>query len=323
MIEASDLVKDFQVSLGLFRGKAILRAVDHISMGLVDGETVALVGESGSGKSTLGRILLGLIQPTEGKVSYKGLDLATLEGEAWHSYRSEVQAVFQDTSASLNPRRTIEDSVSAPLIYNHRQQVRQAKLEAAGLLERVGLDPKIFSRRYPHQLSGGQRQRVSLARALASHPKLLVADEPVSALDVSVRTQILKLMIELQQQEQLAILFITHDLGVARWIARRVIVMYLGASVEEGATADVFAHPYHPYTRALITAAPVPDPERSRPARNIQGDIPSALTPPSGCRFHPRCPLAQAICAEKAPVTSHFQDRHGDHQAACHFINPS
>lgn len=323
MIEGSGLVKDFRVSLGLFRGKAVLRAVDHVSISFSEGETVALVGESGSGKSTLGRMLLGLISPTEGTLRYKGIDLANLKGEAWRRYRSDVQAVFQDTSASLNPRRTIEDSVSAPLIHNHHLPVKQAKAETARILERVGLNPDIFIRRYPHQLSGGQRQRVGLARALASRPSLLVADEPVSALDVSVRAQILKLMIDLQEQEKLTMLFITHDLGVARWIARRVIVMYLGASVEEGNTDDVFARPFHPYTQALITAAPVPDPERPRPIRSLKGDIPSPLAPPTGCRFHPRCPLAQPICTEKAPETVHIYDQHGEHQAACHFVNPS
>lgn len=320
MISATGLVKDFQVSLGLFRGKALLRAVDQLSLEIAEGETVALVGESGSGKSTLGRMILGLIPPTAGTLSYEGVELADLKGSAWDSYRSEVQAVFQDTSASLNPRRTIEASVSAPLIYNHHQSAGQARAESARILERVGLDPAIFSKRFPHQLSGGQRQRVGLARALASRPRLLVADEPVSALDVSVRAQILKLMIQLQQQEQLTMLFITHDLGVARWIARRVIVMYLGASVEEGATEDVFAHPFHPYTQALLTAAPVPDPERARPPRGLKGDIPSPLAPPSGCRFHPRCPIAQTICAEQAPPTVLVRDAHGDHRADCHFV---
>ena len=323
MIQGSGLVKDFKISLGLFRGKAMLRAVDHISLELAEGETVALVGESGSGKSTLGRLLLGLLAPTAGSLHYRGTNLAELRGAAWRSYRSEVQAVFQDTSASLNPRRTIADSVAAPLLYNHHRPAAQAKAEAAEILERVGLDPAIFSRRFPHQLSGGQRQRVGLARALASRPRLLVADEPVSALDVSVRAQILKLMIELQQQEQLAMLFITHDLGVARWIATRVIVMYLGASVEEGSTADVFAHPAHPYTRALLTAAPVPDPERPLPQRSLTGDIPSPLTPPAGCRFHPRCPLAQPICAQQAPPSVFLPGAHGPHQAACHFAGPA
>jgi oligopeptide/dipeptide ABC transporter ATP-binding protein len=297
--------------------------VDHISLELAEGETVALVGESGSGKSTLGRMILGLIPPTQGTVLYNGVNLADLKGDAWNRYRSEVQAVFQDTSASLNPRRTIEDSVSAPLIYSLHQPVSQARAESDRILERVGLDPAIFRQRFPHQLSGGQRQRVGLARALASRPSLLVADEPVSALDVSVRAQILKLMIQLQEQEQLAMLFITHDLGVARWIARRVIVMYLGATVEEGSTADVFAHPYHPYTQALLTAAPIPDPQRQRPVRGLKGDIPSPLAPPSGCRFHPRCPIAQAICAQQVPPVVKVQDAHGEHQAACHFVNPS
>lgn len=247
-------------------------------------------------------MLLGLIPPTSGAVAYRGADLTGLSGSAWRAYRSEVQAVFQDTSASLNPRRTVGDSVAGPLIYNRGLARQGLSAEIDRLLDRVGLDPQIFRARYPHQLSGGQRQRVGLARALASRPDVLVADEPVSALDVSVRAQILQLMIELQAQEQLAVLFITHDLGVARLIARRVQVMYLGGVVEEGCTADVFARPSHPYTQALLAAAPVPDPTRPRPARALRGDIPSPLDPPPGCRFHPRCPMVQAICRSQAPA---------------------
>ena len=324
MIDGLELSKEFPVGLGLFRGKAILRAVDRVSIHLEQGETVALVGESGSGKSTLGRMLLGLLQPTAGTVRYEGADLATLKGAAWRRYRSEVQAVFQDTSASLNPRRTVEDAVAASLIFNLGMRAAAARAETGRILDRVGLDPGEFARRYPHQLSGGQRQRVGLARALASRPRLLVADEPVSALDVSVRAQVLKLMIALQAQDNLAMLFITHDLGVARWIARRVVVMYLGGVVEEGPTEDVFANPRHPYTRALIAAAPMPDPARARPVRALKGEIPSPLAPPSGCRFHPRCPIARPICSTQVPERITLPGRSGPqpaggHVAACHF----
>lgn len=323
MLEGVHLVKDFPVRLGIFRGKALLRAVDDVSVALGEGETVALVGESGSGKSTLGRMLLGLIPQTGGKLHYYGTDIASLRGEAWRRYRSDVQAVFQDTSASLNPRRTIAASVAGPLIYNRGLDQRQARREVDELLDRVGLEPEVFGGRFPHQLSGGQRQRVGLARALASQPRFLVADEPVSALDVSVRAQVLQLMIDLQRQERLAILFITHDLGVARLIASRVLVMYLGGVVEEGFTEDVFARPRHPYTRALIAAAPVPNPTRARPNRTLSGDIPSPLSPPSGCRFHPRCPLAQDICRRQAPAMAVFADPGGPHGAACHFADAS
>lgn len=316
MLTGTHLIKDFRVRLGLFRGSATLRAVDHVSITINEGETVALVGESGSGKSTLGRILLGLLPPTSGEIQYRGRPLASLQGEDARQFRAQVQAVFQDTSASLNPRRRISDSIEAPLLYNRRLSRAQAQSHAAALLERVGLDPKNFAARYPHQLSGGQRQRVSLARALASQPRLIVADEPVSALDVSVRAQILKLMQELQAQEKLAYLFITHDLGVARLMAKRVMVMYLGAVVEEGHAADVFAHPSHPYTHALTLSAPMPDPARVRPARRLAGEIPSPLAPPSGCRFHPRCPFAQDICKTTAPPVREFANAH---RSACHF----
>ena len=316
MLQGTNLIKDFQVHLGLFRGSATLRAVDNVSITIQPGETVALVGESGSGKSTLGRMLLGLIPQTSGTLHYRGRDFVTLQGDAARQFRADVQAVFQDTSASLNPRRRIGDSVEAPLIFNRRLSAQQARVESAQLLERVGLDPKIFVSRFPHQLSGGQRQRVGLARALASQPRFIVADEPVSALDVSVRAQVLKLMQDLQAQERLAYLFITHDLGVARLIANRVMVMYLGAVVEEGFAADVFARPSHPYTHALTLAAPIPDPTRARPPRHLIGDIPSPLAPPSGCRFHPRCPYIQALCKTDAPPVREFEN---GHQSACHF----
>jgi oligopeptide transport system ATP-binding protein len=316
VLEGIDLVKDFRVRLGLFRGSAMLRAVDHVSIAIREGETVALVGESGSGKSTLGRLLLGLLPPTGGELSYRGRAFSSLQGDEARQYRIHVQAVFQDTSASLNPRRTVGDSVLAPLIYNRRLSHEQARAQMAQFFERVGLNAANFASRYPHQLSGGQRQRVSLARALASQPRVIIADEPVSALDVSVRAQILKLMQDLQAQEQLAYLFITHDLGVARLMAKRVMVMYLGSVVEEGNAEDVFARPSHPYTQALTLAAPIPDPARIRPPRRLAGEIPSPLTPPAGCRFHPRCLFAQDICRTTAPINHVFAN---SHRSACHY----
>ncbi len=319
MLQGNNLIKDFRVRLGLFRGDATLRAVDHVSITINASETVALVGESGSGKSTLGRMLLGLIPPTSGTLQYGERAFAELRGDARQRFRAEVQAIFQDTSASLNPRRTIGASIQTPLIFNRHLSVRAAHNTAAELLERVGLDPKTFVKRFPHQLSGGQRQRVGLARALASQPRVVIADEPVSALDVSVRAQILKLMQDLQAQEKLAYLLITHDLGVARLMANRVLVMYLGAVVEEGFAADVFARPSHPYTIALTLAAPIPDPARARAPRHLIGDIPSPLTPPTGCHFHPRCPFAQGICQTTVPPIRTFADPQGEHRAACHF----
>ncbi len=321
MLAGQDLVKDFRVRLGLFRGAATLRAVDRVSIAIAEGETVALVGESGSGKSTLGRVLLGLTPPTSGEIRYRGHDLTTLRGEDWRRFRADVQAVFQDTSASLNPRRTVGASVLAPLLYNRRLSGARAHSQASALLERVGLDPEIFMGRFPHQLSGGQRQRIGFARALASEPRVIVADEPVSALDVSVRAQVLKLMQELQKQDKLAYLFITHDLGVARLIANRVLVMYLGSVVEEGYAADVFARPSHPYTAALTLAAPIPDPEHVRPPRRVVGEVPSPLAPPAGCHFNPRCPFAQAICRTEAPPVRVYADPAGEHRTACHLAD--
>ena len=316
MLEGAHLTMDFRIRLGLFRGSANLRAVDDVSIAIQPGQTVALVGESGSGKSTLGRILLGLLPATSGTVQYGGNALSALHGDLRRKFRAEVQAVFQDTSASLNPRRAIGDSILAPLVYNRGLAAQPARRELARLLERVGLDPAVFAQRFPHQLSGGQRQRVGLARALASQPRFIIADEPVSALDVSVRAQILLLMRDLQKQEQLAYLFITHDLGIARLIANRVLVMYLGSVVEEGNAADVFAHPSHPYTIALMLSAPIPDPARPRPPRRIIGDIPSSLSPPSGCRFHPRCLFAQSICKTETPPVHEFANVQ---RSACHF----
>lgn len=296
--------------------KAWVRAVEDVTIGIAEGETVALVGESGSGKSTTGRLLLGLEAPTAGDVRFRGQTLRALSGEDFNVYRRAVQPVFQDSTASLNPRKTVAHAVELGL-EAARVPARSRRRDAARLLEEVGLEPAgAFLDRFPHQLSGGQRQRVNIARALATAPAVIVADEPVSALDLSVRAQILLLMQRLQRERGLAYLFISHDLAVVRSIAHRVAVMYLGRVVEEGPTEDVFRRPSHPYTEALISATPVPDPRTKRERIILPGDIPSPLRPPPGCPFHPRCPVAADICRTVFPPVV---DVGGGHTAVCHF----
>jgi ABC-type oligopeptide transport system ATPase subunit len=264
LLEARGVSRLFPVraSGGLLRAKKMQRAVDDVSVEIRPGEVLALVGESGSGKTTLGRMLLGLTTPSEGRILYRGRDITAHRGEAQREFRREVQVVFQDTGGSLNPRRTIGQSIALPLAYNRALDGRAAAIEVDALLEQVGLPAAHFRHRLPHELSGGQRQRVGIARALASHPSVIIADEPVSALDVSVRAQILKLMFDLQRQKNLAYLFITHDLGVVRAMADRVMVMYQGKVVESGAADTVLNTPAHAYTQRLLAATPVPDPSR-------------------------------------------------------------
>jgi len=268
LLEARAVSRLFPVrgSGGLWRRPAQQRAVDGVSMQIHAGEVMALVGESGSGKTTLGRMLLGLSRPSAGAVFYRGEDIARLRGEDWRRFRREVQVVFQDTGGSLNPRHTIAESVALPLRHNRRLAAGDAAREVAQLLEQVGLPPAHFGHRLPHELSGGQRQRVGIARALASQPSVIIADEPVSALDVSIRAQILRLMAELQRERGLAYLFITHDLGVVRALADRVLVMTGGQLVESGSADDVLERPQHDYTRRLLAATPVPDPARGEAA---------------------------------------------------------
>jgi ABC-type glutathione transport system ATPase component len=264
LLEARDVSRLFPVrgSGGLFRAKTLQRAVDRVSLQIRPGEVLALVGESGSGKTTLGRMLLGLTVPSEGIILHRGQDIAGRRGEAQRAFRREVQVVFQDTGGSLNPRRSISQSVALPLAYNRGLDGRAAATEVDALLDRVGLPPAHFRSRLPHELSGGQRQRVGIARALASNPAVIIADEPVSALDVSIRAQILRLMAELQREKRLAYLFITHDLGVVRAMADRVMVMHQGQVVETGDAETVLDTPRHAYTQRLLAATPVPDPAR-------------------------------------------------------------
>jgi len=295
-----------------------VHAVEDVTIGVEKGQTVALVGESGSGKTTTGRLLLGLEPPTDGEVFFGGSPLRGLGRDAFSQFRRTVQPVFQDSTASLNPRKTVAHTVGLGLEAAGVEE-RDRRREAFGLLEEVGLAPAgAFLGRFPHQLSGGQRQRVNIARALATSPRVVVADEPVSALDLSVRAQILLLMRRLQQERDLAYLFISHDLAVVRSIAHRVAVMYLGRIVEEGPAEDVFRRPCHPYTEALISATPVPDPRTKHTRIILQGDVPSPLQLPSGCPFHPRCPVVQDICRAVFPPTVEVG---GGHTAACHFAS--
>ena len=315
LLRIEDLKVHFPVRTGRFGGeKALVRAVDGITLEIGKHETVALVGESGCGKSTTGNAVLGLAPVTEGRVLFEGRDLATLPpGEAKGIWR-DMQVVFQDPVSALNPRRSIAQSISEPLvIHGHpRDRIRERVDE---LMDLVGLNPDQRDRR-PGALSGGQRQRVVIARALALNPKLVICDEPVSALDVSIQSQILNLLLRLQEELSLSYLFISHDLSVVRHIADRIAVMYLGTVVEEGPAAEVFANPVHPYTEGLLSAIPLPNPVGRDDRKRIllEGDLPSPVNPPSGCPFRTRCPIAEPRCAEARPP---LDVRSGSHRAAC------
>ncbi|MGW4795262.1 ABC transporter ATP-binding protein [Nonomuraea sp. NPDC004297] len=296
-----------------------VRAVDGLSLEIGEGEVLGLVGESGSGKSTVGKCVLRLTEPTSGTIELAGRDITHLQRRAMRPLRRDVHMVFQDPFSSLNPRFSIERIVAEPLLRHKVTDRREVTRRVGAMLEKVGLRQEM-RKRFPHELSGGQRQRVGLARALILEPKLVVADEPVSALDVSVQASVLNLITDLQRDMGFSCLFITHDLSVVEFLADRIAVMYLGRIVESGPTADIFAGPRHPYTQALLSAAPVADPVKQRERRRIVlgGDVPSPLDPPPGCRFHTRCPLAYDECRVTEPLLN--DPRGGGHPAACHLV---
>ncbi|MCU0271024.1 MAG: dipeptide ABC transporter ATP-binding protein [Acidimicrobiales bacterium] len=318
LLEAVDLVKEFPVRGGVLgRTVAKVKAVSNVDLQVYRGETLGVVGESGCGKSTLGRLLLNLIPITSGQVRFESRDIAHLKPKAMRPVRRRLQMVFQDPYASLNPRMSVGDALAEPFKVHEGIRLRDAQDRVQELLVRVGLSPEHRSR-YPHEFSGGQRQRIGIARALALDPDMMVLDEPVSALDVSIQAGIVNLLMKLQAEQGLSYVFIAHDLSVVRHISQRVAVMYLGRIVEVGTRDDIYLRSQHPYTRALLSAVPIADPrlERTRKRIVLQGDVPSPIDPPSGCRFRTRCWKAEAICAEQAPE---LVDRGSGHPVACHF----
>lgn len=320
LLSVRNLVKRFPIKGG-FLGREVgsVKAVSDVSFDIYKGETLGLVGESGCGKSTLGRSILRLIEPTSGQIFFKGQDITKIGQTEMRKLRRNMQIIFQDPYASLNPRMNIEEILGEPLIIHNLATNREERRKRIyELLDLVGLRREAMTR-YPHEFSGGQRQRICIARALAVQPEFLVCDEPVSALDVSIQAQIVNLMQDLQKELKLTYLFIAHDLKVVEHISNRVAVMYLGKVAEMADAEELYTHPKHPYTKALLSAIPIPDPTYQKDRVILQGDVPSPLNPPTGCFFHPRCPIMQEKCKVDAPKLMDVEAEFGMHQASCHF----
>jgi len=318
ILEIKDLKKHFPSSSGPFgKSGGVVKAVDGVSLTVNQGETVGLVGESGCGKTTVGRTVMRLYEPTSGSIIFDGEEITHTRGRELKSIRSKMQMIFQDPYSSLNPRHTVGQIVGSGFEIHNISPEGGAKAAVAELLERVGLNPEHINR-FPHEFSGGQRQRIGIARALALKPQLIVADEPVSALDVSIQAQVVNLLDDLQREFNLSYLFVAHDLSVVQHISDRVVAMYLGKVMEEAPTAELFAHPRHPYTRALLSAVPIPDPrkERERERITLQGDLPSPANPPTGCVFSTRCWKATDLCRQSSPEVIEISPKH---RVACHF----
>jgi oligopeptide/dipeptide ABC transporter ATP-binding protein len=320
LVSIEGLVKLFPVKKAFFQKKSqYVHAVDGVDLAIRRGETLGMVGESGCGKSTLGRLILRLEKPTSGRVNFEGIDLATVSPKEMKHLRRKMQIIFQDPYSSLNPRKTVQSIIMEPLTVHGIGTRAERRKKVLELMDDVGLGPEHLHR-YPHEFSGGQRQRIGIARALALNPSLIIADEPVSALDVSIRSQILNLLEDLQNKYNLTYLFISHDLSVVEHIADRVAVMYLGKILEIGDKKSIYENTLHPYTEALLSAVPIPDPSQTRDRIILKGDVPSPIEPPSGCRFHPRCWLKIPICSEVIPPLHDIGD---GHMAACHVRAPA